>query len=130
MASYITVAELESLGGNPDAISDKTNDEKLAACEAASAEADDHLRTRYQVPLAPSSVSGALKKHIAKFAYYELLSVRGFSPDGDDQVIVDGHANAIKYFVKLARGEVVLDIPAPTLATAAPAVYSDESRRW
>jgi phage gp36-like protein len=126
--AYITVAELDSLGGDPDATSGFTDEEKLEAIEAVSGEADDHMRTHYEVPLAEASVSPGLKRHIANYVFANLMDRRGRSPNGVDDLIDMNRRAAIRYLENLSKGVVVLNIAAPTLALEVPAVYCDDSR--
>jgi phage gp36-like protein len=142
--AYFNRDEFELLATRPQEV-DTQDFEPVAIdaqADAVSDEADDYLRGRYIVPLQPSSVSRALKRHLCNYAYANLMDIVGRSAEGDDSLIDKNRDACIAYLEMLRDGELTLDAPlAPPVLEpsepplvidiapgAGPAVYSEPPR--
>ncbi len=135
--AYVTAAEVRAMGGAAPAIAEFTDSEVLAHAAAIEDEADGFLRSRYTTPLNETLIPLALKRHLARATFFSLIASRGFSPDGGDQMIVDGYADFKSYLKAISQGLISIEIPGGVAATAThidgPRVYSEELRtesRW
>lgn len=75
---------------------------QVAACAAASAEADSYMRARYPLPITGSAGGGpgvfdpTLVRHVAYIAAFSLMSQRGFMPmSGADGMIRENYYKAV-----------------------------------
>ena len=134
MPSYINVDELERAGIGQDAMSRFDEEQKLAAIEMASSEADAYLGRVVTVPLDLLKVPPVVKLMIARMATYYVFSANGFSLAGDDAIVRDNYDLALAFFRDVSRGNVTLG---PDLAPPAqgldpvldgPYIASDEDR--
>lgn len=135
--AYVSAAEVRALGGAEAAIEDFTDGEILTHAAAIEDEADGFLRSRYSVPLDPLYIPLALKRHMARATFFSLIASRGFSPEGGDQMIIDGYADFKAYLKGVSQGLISIEVPGGVSATAThidgPRVYSEELRertRW
>jgi phage gp36-like protein len=143
--AYLTIGEFHTLGTSAkeaDLRELDDPDQVNPHLDAVSDEADDYLRGRYIVPLSAPSVSRALKRHLANYAYANLMDIIGRSAEGDDSLIDKNRDACIAYLKMLRDGELTLDAPlAPAVVEpaepplvidiipgAGPAVYSEPSR--
>ncbi len=106
MPSYITEAELRTLGGDGRLFNNASQESLDTAMEAASAEADTYLSASYTVPL--TTVSPALKLHVARAALYHFLSTNGFNPNGPDDVIERNYDRALNFYKALQKSQQAL----------------------
>jgi len=130
MAQYLTVEEMPSLGINAKALERVPLDDLTLAVEAASSEADCYLSALYDVPM--TAVPLAVKKHVANVAVYHLMSVKGFSPAGSDQIIVDNYDRAIRFFKDIQKQGLSLSTPEtqPAKQDSVYVVSRSSPRRW
>jgi phage gp36-like protein len=120
--------------------------EQVAACVAASGEADSYMRARYPLPITGSTTGGAgvfdpaLVRHTAYIAGFTLMSQRGFAPGaGTDQNIRENYYKAVGwpdrpgsgFFPGVERQHIHLDVlvsQATPPAYNLPTVYSHRPR--
>lgn len=131
--AYATIADLTTYGASAATFGSLSTPEKQAALDAASAEADGYLRSRYpraELPL--STYDTALTMAVVKIATFELVRKRGFNPNaGSDAVIVKAADDARAWLRQLARGETsIVGAPDPTTTTEQPRVISNALRGW
>ncbi len=142
--AYLTAAEFELLATRPREVDEREFelDAIQAQLDAVSDEADDYLRGRYTVPIPTQSVSRALKRHLANYAYANLMDIVGRSAEGDDSLIDKNRDACIAYLKMLRDNQLTIDAPvAPPVVEpaepplvidiipgAGPAVYSEPSR--
>lgn len=119
---------------------------QVAACVAASSEADSAMRGRYPLPITGSVAGGpgvydpALVRHTAYIAAYSLMSQRGFQGAGADNMIRENYYKAVGnpnfpgshgFFGEVARQNRHLDVTGPTPSGTDyqfPAVHSRTPR--
>lgn len=102
--TYANLADLATHGLPGAALSSVSDTSKCEALAAASEEADGKLAVVKTLPLV--SWGTDLTKAICKIAAYELLSVKGFNPDGDDANVRDRYLDAMKWLDGIAKGTV------------------------
>jgi phage gp36-like protein len=100
--SYANLVDLDTHGLPAAAVASVTQAKRCEALAAASEEADGKLAVRFDLPLSAWGVD--LTKCIAKIAAYEILSVRGFNPDGADANVRDRYLDAMKWLDGVAKG--------------------------
>jgi phage gp36-like protein len=135
MAAYATRAELYALALPQAALLTVATDAQDSALEAASRKADSYLGVRFELPLTAWGVD--LKEAVAKMAAWQLLSVRGFSPEaGDAEVFRRNHEDAVRWLEQVAKGAVTpvdiddsdAEVPGgTTVSTDAPFVVQPQS---
>lgn len=129
---YVTPAQLASYGINPFAIQKVSEDEKTAACVAASATADSYFRGRYPLPFLTFDVDITMR--VAHVAIWLLLSNRGRNPEaGYDDQIDKRYEEAIVWFGAVQRqaahpNVTVSQVNSPQYSF--PAVISARPRGW
>lgn len=123
--NYITRTELAAAAnvGITHGLSDAQLD---AACAAASDTASAYLRGHYILPL--TAWGSDLKERCCNIAIYDLLSRRGFAPDGADGNIRDRYKDAIKWFEEIRDG--FLTIVATDSSTPDPDSSDIDSQQW
>ena len=138
--AYITLDEFDILGGPERVIAEYPELSRSRFIAAAVAQADEYLAKVYTVPLADGAVTMAMKLHIARMAFYFLVSSSGYDPGSDDGVLHTQYEDAVKYFQRIALGTVLIPggtsggssgslTPPGGPAPAAEAFYSD-ARGW
>jgi len=130
--TYITDAELLSLGLPGAALSSVASATRDQARAAASDQASSYLKKRFALPLL--AWAGDIKRAVADLAMYDLITFRGFDPGSQSgELIVKRRDDAILWLRDVARGIVepidVLDSTAD-VDEAAPLVSSDEGAGW
>ncbi len=109
-----------------------TPEERLRACEEASATADSYFAGRHGVPL--PNPSGETRRRVRHVAIYELLCGRGINPENaGHQLIVQNYQDSIRWFEACAKGLVTPTHEpdaTPDEEEGAPFVCSDEPRGW
>ena len=150
MSMYCTPSDLVLYAIPATAITAQiTNAMQVAACVAASGEADASMRARYPLPLAPNYPIGgpfttydpALVKHVAYIAAFSLMSQRGFQGGGADNMIRENYYKAVGhpgvpgdrgFFGDVERQSKHLDVvsanPPPSPAYNLPQVFSRPPR--
>lgn len=106
--AYLTLDEFAVLGGPEDVIAEYAENKRLLYIDAAVAEANEYLSKQYTVPLADGSVTPAMKLHLARMAFYHLISSSGYSPDSDDKALRYQYEDAMNYFRRIAIGTVLI----------------------
>lgn len=131
---YCQVSDLTTIGINPVSLQDVTLAEQQAAIVAASAQIDDHIGGRYQLPLLAWPMSFTL--NCAKLAVYIILSVRGYNPDSGADPLwkIDGE-KAIEWAKGIQRQaihpQVTPSAPSPGNPTYdLPQVQTMPQRGW
>lgn len=101
---FANLEQLEQFGmakGALASLSPTTKAEELAGTTEL---ASGILAVRYDPPIVTKSLD--LAKAVCKIAVYELLSVRGLNPDGDDSNIRTRYEDAMKWLEKVASGAI------------------------
>ncbi len=131
--SYCTPTDVTKYTVPATALATVSSTEQQAACDAASAEMDDHLGGRYPTPiLAPYPLS--LVINTAYMARYHMLSKRGFqSLQGADKMIETDYKKAIEWVMAVQRQSIhpnfnVTPSASPTFNL--PQVYTAQTRGW
>jgi hypothetical protein len=128
--AYLTIPEWELLATRPEDL-DKLEfspEQVQAQLDAVSDEADDYLRKGgYAVPIPTPSVSRALKRHLANYAYANLYDIFGRTPEGDDSLIDKNREACLAYLRMLAARELVIDAPLEPVPVPPPAPIDDVS---
>jgi phage gp36-like protein len=106
VARYCDVADLTRFGIRSEALRGISNEEMLAAIDAASDEADGYLGSRYTLPLV--TWESDLRLNVARLAVYTLLIVRGFnSSRSGDEMITAQREVAERWLSAISNGKVV-----------------------
>ncbi len=87
MARYCTAAELAKYGIRAEALRSISEEDQLAAIDAASDEMDGYFGARYTLPL--TVWESDVRMNCARLAVYQLMVVRGFNSSraGDEQLL-------------------------------------------
>jgi phage gp36-like protein len=125
--AYVSLEEF--VGRLPDGVYDRfTPSEVKDALEEASSEADAYLEAIYgTTPL--DEIPPALKMHVRRAALYHLLSDKGFSPDGDDQIIVTNYENAKSFYKEVQKRKQALPQSSTSPARQKAVVVSTPIKR-
>lgn len=100
--TYATLDDLYTHGAPEKAFGQLTDDQKLAALEAASEYLDSYFRGRYSLPLAVWDIS--VTSNTCKIAAYNLLSARGYNPAaGSDINILERYNQAVAWAEKVQK---------------------------
>lgn len=106
--AYATITDLTRLGINSDALAPISTDSKTDMLVACSALVDDAIATggRYSPPL--TTYPWSITLNVCKLAQFELISVDGYMPDDDDQVMIRKRwEDANAWLEKLANGAAI-----------------------
>jgi phage gp36-like protein len=129
---YGTPADLARFGLTADVLADIELGDQEAALDAASDLADTYLRAHQTLPLVrPYPLS--LVRNVCIIAGYDLLSIRGYSVQGNTDTWKDRYDAAIRWFEALSKGTVNFDIAVdqtPLTDDGGPQVSSDPPRGW
>ncbi len=132
MAQYATLAHLVAFGLPAEALEGVAVQDQDSALKAASSLADSYLGAVFTVPLA--SWQDDLRRAVVAIAVYDLMSRRGFNPDGSDQHIRLRYEDAIAWLKMVAAGAVVPVVDEPpddgTGDASSGVVYSEPLRGW
>jgi phage gp36-like protein len=128
---YATSRDLVRHGLKQETLNNIDPDTLADTLLGASDEADGYLGGGYTLPL--TAWSEDLRKHVAKMASYDLMSVNGFRPTGFDELIVKGRDDAVSWLSKIMAGK--LEPPGIVDSTvevfeAGGYVVSSPSRGW
>lgn len=106
MAAYATVADLTNYGVMSTGTFGTLSGPQLqAAIDAANDLADSYLGARYKLPITVWGKS--LTQKVVAVARFELLTQRGFAPEGDHAAaIVEAKKDALKWFEGIADGTI------------------------
>lgn len=128
---YANLDDLDALGMPVAALATRTPSQRAAALAAASEKADSKLGVAFDLPLVAWGLD--LTEAVCKIAAYDLLSVRGFNPDGADENIRVRHDDAWTWLRDVADAKAVpvgiVDSTAD-VDDAGIAVVSYASRGW
>lgn len=98
--TYADLTDLHTYGMPSVALRDVPTTTKAKALRAASMKADTKLGLAFDLPLI--SWGDDLRECVAKIAAYDLLSFKGFNPDGDDANVRTRHDDAWKLLGQVA----------------------------
>jgi phage gp36-like protein len=128
--SYILQSDLEAGGLSNSQLIQLTDDAKSGevdtdkvskAIEDAEGEVNGYLAKRYVVPVAPP-VPDLVQKLSTDIAVWNIYSRRQRAPDNVRQRYED----AIKMLIRIADGDMVLDLPAPPSGLTGGEVFGPE----
>lgn len=122
--SYNTPDEYDARSILTAALTGFTDEQKQTALDAAQATIDSYISAVATLPLATygEDIRGAE----AKITDYEMLSRRGYNPDGgSDSNIRLRHDDALRWLESIARGSA--RILAPDNVDATPSTYEGSS---
>jgi phage gp36-like protein len=130
---YATSTDLANFGLSQAALAGVNPSVITAALQSASDEADGYFRSQFTLPL--TNWSTDLTQKVCQIAALIILTQRGFSPDGSDDVYVQAASSARQWFRDVAMGKTVPGVtdsssgatPGYTTATG-PKVFSQRSR--
>lgn len=114
ITTYGTIAGLYIQGIRAEALTAFTADDKNSALEAASRTIDSYMRG-FTLPFTAVGTDVARATHI--IAAYDLLSGRGFNPEGIDKNLRDRYDDILVWLGKVADGKVI-----PTVTDSTPTV--------
>lgn len=129
---YATLANFASSGLRTGALEGVSNEEILSALEGASRLIDDYLAARTTLPLIVFA-NASLRRATVIVAVYDLLSVIGYSPEGDNDNFRQRYLDIIKWLEDVRSGEAPLPAGIEDSTTASEGVAeveSDEARGW
>lgn len=124
MSSYATPADLAIHGIAAGAVGDLDMSGIQAVLDAASDLADSYLRNHYRLPLA-APYPFALVEAVCKVAAFNVLSVRGYNPEGDAGMLESRYKSAMKWLEDVGAGKaspLVQDAAGPASAAGGPFV--------
>lgn len=118
--AYATAADLARLALPARALTGIPLDDQNAAIDAASAVADGYLAARYTLPLLAWGED--LKRAVSLMAAYDLMTRRGYSPEGGDEQLRLRYEDAIRWLEQVGKGTIspVGLAESPPSATPAP----------
>lgn len=133
--AYATRTDLTRLGIRAGALSGVSTDDQDAALEAASDLADSYLRSRYTLPF--TGYGDDLKRAVCAIAAWDLLSTRGYNPQGSDEAIQTRQEQAIVWLKDVSAGRAAVSggntTPTPSRTSrvsSAATVTSSAKRGW
>lgn len=128
---YCDAVDITNFAVPERAISEVSADRRIAACIAASDEADGYLATRYTFPLLAWPTN--MREHCANIAAASLFRRRGVDPQSADAIVFDGRDQARSWFKQIANGLVkppgIVD-STEEINEGGSVVESDTSRGW
>jgi phage gp36-like protein len=124
---YATASDLETFGA-PAAALDGLYSEAIAAqLEAASSVADSYLRNHYKLPIV-APYPPALTEAVARIATFNLLSVRGYNPEGDAGLLETRYKTAMRWLESVGSGKaspLLIAADGPTANAGGPFVVQN-----
>jgi phage gp36-like protein len=122
--AYATTIDLTRFGLSGNAVADADPADLAAQLDAASSLADSYLRLHYALPIvAPYPV--ALVEAVARIAAFNVLSVRGYNPEGDAGLLEGRYKAAIRWLEDVGAGKaapLVADANGPAANAGGPFV--------
>lgn len=128
---YANLEDFEEHGLPAAAAKTRTPSQTCAALAAASETASGKLAARYDLPIVAWGTD--LTQAICKIAGYDMLSVRGFNPDGDDANVRTRYEDASSWLDDVVAGEinpVGLVDSTPDVEDDGAIVLSNPARGW
>lgn len=110
--AYATSDDLERYGLPQSTVQTIDGADITAQLDAASSLADSYLRLHYKLPLS-SPYPIALVEAVCRIAAFNILSVRGYNPEGDAGMIESRYQAAMKWLQDVGAGRA-----APLMVTA------------
>lgn len=129
--AYADATDLERYGLPPDALEEIDSDTKTAALEAASKVADGYLGSAFVLPITAHGED--LTRAVVAIAVYDLMTRRGYNPDGTDSNIRLRYEDAIRWLDRVAAGRLTpADIvdSTPEVFEGGSFVVSKAKRGW
>lgn len=128
---YATPSQVQGSSLPARAMASLDVSQQLDACLSATDEAAGFLARRYTMPLVAWSTD--LVRNVCHVAMWNILSARGFQPEGPDEVIRMNVSDARKWLEGVGAGRIsppgIVD-STPTKRGAAPRIASRASRGW
>lgn len=104
--TYAKVKDITTLGIAIKALQTVSIHDKVEALIAASGILDRYLCRQFTLPL--TAWSDDLRRMCAQIAVYDLMAVRGFQPQGADELIVKRYDDAIASMREVAAGKACM----------------------
>lgn len=102
--TFANLDHLEGLGIPAAALATVSTSKKAEQLAATTELASGILAGRYDLPIVAWGID--LSMAVAKIAAYELLSVRGFNPDGEDTNVRKRCEDAMRWLADVASGKI------------------------
>lgn len=102
--AYATAADLARLALPARALTGILLTDQGAALEAASSLADGYLAARYTLPLL--AWGDDLRRAVSLIAAYDLMTRRGYSPEGGDEQLRLRYEDAIRWLEQVSKGTI------------------------
>lgn len=134
MPSYATTADLTKLAIPAEALVGIVAADQDAALAAASSLADSYLASRFSLPL--TKWGDDLRRAVCLIAAYDLMTRRGYNPEGGDANLRLRYDDAIRWLERVADGRIapaVTDSATSTQTTAGTwgaSVKTNPRRGW
>jgi phage gp36-like protein len=107
-------------------------DAQDTALEAASRVVDSYIRNRGGTPM-PDPVPYELRRATCAIAAWDLITARGYSPQGMDQAVQLRYESTIVWLRDIAAGKAQLDYAndaTPSEQEGAPLISNDDGVDW
>jgi phage gp36-like protein len=130
--AYATRAEMYSMGIAQAALTGMSTDSQDMALEAASRMVDSYVRPRAGVPF-PNPAPYEIKRATCVIAAWDLITSRGYSPQGVDQAVQNRYESTILWLRDVATGKAQLDYEndaTPSTVEHAPLIACDDGVDW
>lgn len=101
--SFANLDQFDALGLPAASMSGLSGTKKVEGLAAATELASGILSVRYTLPIV--AWGNDLSQAVCKLGAYDLLSVRGFNPDGDDQNVRMRYDDALKWLMAVANSK-------------------------
>lgn len=102
--AYATAADLARLALPARALTGILLADQDAALDAASALADGYLAARYTLPLL--AWGDDLRRTVSLIAAYDLMTRRGYSPEGGDEQLRLRYEDGMKWLEQVSKGTI------------------------
>jgi phage gp36-like protein len=113
VSQYCTVAEVGTIGVNPEAFTDATPEQRRQEVKSASDLMDSYLANRYTLPL--TAWPDVLRKCCAVLAACNLIDARGRDPDADSIVDITR-----KFWIEWLKGVSTSAVTPPGVTDSTP----------
>jgi phage gp36-like protein len=124
---YATEADLSRFGAPSAALESLLTEDINAQLEAASSVADSYLRNHYKLPIV-APYPPALTEAVARIATFNLLSVRGYNPEGDAGLLETRYKTAMRWLESVGSGKaspLLIAADGPTANAGGPFVVQN-----